>query len=215
MGSGDPTPSRSWLGNRNFLARLWRAAASSDWSLPFCERGESPLSHIPPKTRAANGVRCHQFLARSANRRLHKVARKHGNAGLQTGSAPRSGAKPHIATGEEARGRLGTPTSGRHSLPEAGGVAYRHTPGWFPSRRCPHPRRWRSRARPRFRSVSIAPLAPLCGAVPTGGRPSSPGGGSLACASLRLVAWAPCAMFSVRVAPSATRRALPRLRNAG
>ncbi len=94
------------------------------------------------------------------------MARKHGNAGLQTGSAPRSGAKPHIATGEEARGRLGTPTSGRHSLPEAGGVAYRHTPGWFPSRRCPHPRRWRSRARPRFRSVSIAPLAPLCGAVP-------------------------------------------------
>ena len=85
----------------------------------------------------------------------------------------------------------------------------------FPSRRCPHPRRWRFRARPRFRSVSIAPLAPLRGAVPTGGRPSSPGGGSLACASLRLVAWAPGAMFSVRVAPSATRRALPRLRDAG
>ena len=109
MGSGDPTPSRSWLGNRNFLARLWRAAASSDWSLLFCERGESPLSHIPPKTRAANGVRCHQFFARSARRRARKVARKHGNAGLQTRSAPRSGAKPHIATGEEARGRLGTP----------------------------------------------------------------------------------------------------------
>ena len=33
----------------------------------------------------------------------------------------------------------------------------------FPSRRCPHPRRWRFRARPRFRSVSIAPLAPLAG----------------------------------------------------
>ena len=38
---------------------------------------------------------------------------------------------------------------------------------------------------------------------------------SLACASLRLVTWAPCAMFSVRVAPSATRRALPSMRNAG
>ena len=38
---------------------------------------------------------------------------------------------------------------------------------------------------------------------------------SLACASLRLVAWAPCAMFSVRVAPSATPRALPSMRNAG
>ena len=30
LGSGDPTPSRSWLGNRNSLARLWRATASSD-----------------------------------------------------------------------------------------------------------------------------------------------------------------------------------------
>ena len=103
----------------------------------------------------------------------------------------------------------GTPTSGRHSPPEAGGVAYRRTPGWFPSRRCPHPARWRSRARPRFRSISIAPLAPLCGAVPTRGRRS------LACASLRLLAWASCAMFSVRVALSATRRALPTMRNTG
>ena len=66
----------------------------------------------------------------------------------------------------DGTGRQGTPTSGRHSPPEAGGVAYRHAPGWFLSRRCPHPRRWRFRARPRFRSVSIAPLAPLRGAVP-------------------------------------------------
>ena len=64
------------------------------------------------------------------------------------------------------RSPAGSPVGGRHSLPEAGGVAYRHTPGWFPSRRCPHPRRWRSRARPHFRSVSIAPLAPLRGTVP-------------------------------------------------
>ena len=35
---------------------------------PEGERGESPLSHIPPKTRAANGVRCHQSFARSALR---------------------------------------------------------------------------------------------------------------------------------------------------
>ena len=42
-----------------------------------------------------------------------------------------------------------------------------------------------------------------------------PGAVSLACASFRLVAWAPCAMFSVRVVPSATRRALPSMRNAG
>ena len=36
-------------GNRNSLARLRRAAASSDWELPFCERGAgAPLSHSPP-----------------------------------------------------------------------------------------------------------------------------------------------------------------------
>ena len=94
-----------------------------------------------------------------------------------------------------------SPGGARHSPPEAGGVAYRRTPGWFPSRHCPHPRRWRSRARPRFRSVSIAPLAPLRGTVPTGGRPSSPGGGSLACASLHLVVGrpSPCAASGWRL----------------
>ena len=55
--------------------------------------------------------------------------------------------------------------------------------------------------------LGVLPAARLRRAVPTRGRRS------LACASLRPVAWAPCAMFSVRVAPSATRRALPRLRN--
>ena len=34
--------------------------------------------------------------------------------GLQTGTAARSAARSHIANREEARGRLGTPTSGRH-----------------------------------------------------------------------------------------------------
>ena len=69
-----------------------------------------------------------------------------------------------------------------------GGVAVRHPPGRFPSRRCPHPRRWRSRARPRFCSISIAPLAPLCGAVPARGRRSR------ASASIRLLhgRHAPC-----------------------
>ena len=39
-------------GNRNSLARLRRAAASSDWELPFCERGAgAPLSHSPPRSR--------------------------------------------------------------------------------------------------------------------------------------------------------------------
>ena len=52
LGSGDPTPSRSWLGNRNSLARLRRAAASSDWSLLICERG-GPFHTFPPVTQAA------------------------------------------------------------------------------------------------------------------------------------------------------------------
>ena len=113
----------------------------------------------------------------------------------------------------------GTPTSGRHSPPQAGGVAYRYTPGWFPSRRCPHPRRWRFRARPRFRSVSIAPLAPLRGAVPaptgrTGRRSAQFSRWGLPC--LRVAppgGLGAMRQFSVRVAPSATRRALPSMRN--
>ena len=35
-------------GNRNFLARLRRAAASSDWSLLIVKGGRAPLSHFPP-----------------------------------------------------------------------------------------------------------------------------------------------------------------------
>ena len=54
MGSGNATPSRSWLGNRNSLARRRRrAAASSDWSLLIVKVG-NPLSHFPPKLPAAN-----------------------------------------------------------------------------------------------------------------------------------------------------------------
>ena len=159
-----PEPPGASRRNRNSLARLRRASASSDWSLLFCERGESPLSHIPPKTRAANGVRCRQFFrawltaadtrwrtgkttpppyrhgdaqarerrppvgtarrrraavkdpenevrcrwffSRMANRRRHKVARRQDNA------------DPLPA---RRRAGKGTPTSGRHSPPQAGG----------------------------------------------------------------------------------------------
>ena len=50
-GVGAPFGNRPALraANRNFLARLRRAAASSDSSLFFCERGAgAPLSHFPP-----------------------------------------------------------------------------------------------------------------------------------------------------------------------
>ena len=130
----------------------------------------------------------------------------------------------------ERRAGKGTPTSGRHSPPQAGGGKDPEFGGGSPLGRDPgvqrHPGGWvvhafrcasRSGADQRFRR-SLA-----CGAIRTvevpGGAAFSQqlprGRCSLACASLRLVAWAPCAMFSVRVAPSATPRALPSMRNAG
>ena len=42
------------------------------------------------------------------------TGRREGNAGVHTGTAPRSGAKLHNSQVEKSRGRLGTPTSGRH-----------------------------------------------------------------------------------------------------
>ena len=36
-------------GNRNSLARLWRASASSDFALSFCERGASPPFTLSPR----------------------------------------------------------------------------------------------------------------------------------------------------------------------
>ena len=43
------------------------------------------------------------------------MARRPGNAGAHTGTAPHSGARARNAKREEARGRLGTPTSGQFS----------------------------------------------------------------------------------------------------
>ena len=104
------------------------------------------------------------------------------------------------------------PTGGRRSKPSprflsVGGTPFRSPPA---SGAGPHRENWPAvgvPSRPRASSQSaVRRFARLRRAVPTGDRRS------LACALLRLVAWAPCAMFSVRVAPSATRRALPRLR---
>ena len=52
-GTEPPLPNRPALraGHRNFLARLRRAAASSDASLPSCERGASPPFTHSPRTR--------------------------------------------------------------------------------------------------------------------------------------------------------------------
>ena len=125
-------------------------------------------------------------------------------AGL-TGTPPCQMAPPV----RERRPLASSPGGGRHSPPEAGGVAYRHTPGWFPSRRCPHPRRWRSRV------PAALPLSQHCAA-----RPASRDGADRRSAFPCLRVAPPGGMgamrqFSVRVAPSATRRALPSMRNPG
>ena len=94
--SGNPTPNRSWLGNRNFLARLRRTAASFDFALSICERGVPPFHTFPPVMRAANL----RFAAISFFRLLgapppllRQPEYGRGNAGLQTGTARRRRAK--------------------------------------------------------------------------------------------------------------------------
>ena len=121
----------------------------------------------------------------------------------------REGTTSELGVLPAARLRRAVPTAGRPSSPGGGSLA-------CASFQCTdHAERWDSRREGTTSELGVLPAARLRRAVPTAGRPSSPGGGSLACASFRLVAWAPCAMFSVRVAPSATRRALPSMRNAG
>ena len=66
-----------------------------------------------------------------------------------------------------------------------------------------HAERWDFRRERTTSQLGVLPAARLRRAVPTRGRRS------LACASLRLVAWAPCASSASAWPPSATRRALP------
>ena len=129
--------------------------------------------------------------------------RPHGNAanspggGLQTGTADRRAAKPHAAARAEARGRLGTPTSGRHSGPQGRGrfLAVRlygaqargpqRCERYLPLQFTDHPKRWDSRRERATSELGVLPAARLRRAVPTGGRRS------LACASLCMVAYRP------------------------
>ena len=108
MGSGNPTPSRSWLGNRNFLARLRRATASSDSWFCFCERGAgAPLSHFPPGHAGSEQVRCHCFLrARPSATRSHSTQareRRPVTVKMQTCGNP-----------DHPDGARGAPVSDRH-----------------------------------------------------------------------------------------------------
>ena len=162
-----PLPNRPALRatNRNSLARLRRAAASSDSYLPFCERGAvAPLSHIPPGHAGSerSSLPLSSLVQHSAARVQSKLPCAPGSAGLQTGIAARRAAKLTLprslkfrrsSRGPCAKGAVaplshippisrsangvrcrqfsacapgwcegqGTPTSGRHSPPQAGG----------------------------------------------------------------------------------------------
>ena len=70
--------------------------------------------------------------AAGGRRRVSPTEKNRGN-GLErrspAGTARRRRAESRIAHREESRERLGTPASGRHSPPKAGGVAYTREPG--------------------------------------------------------------------------------------
>ena len=120
LGSANPTPSPSWLGNRKSLR-------DSRFELFDCERGAvAPFHTFPPVRRAANGVRCHLFFAYGSTR---VVAQRPGNTDLLVDTARRTRAEARTA--DQVRwgtggGKLvppsakkrgdgyGTPTSGRH-----------------------------------------------------------------------------------------------------
>ena len=53
LGPGNPASNRSWLGNRNSLAR-WRALRRVPICRCFFVKGGNPLSRFPPKSPAAN-----------------------------------------------------------------------------------------------------------------------------------------------------------------
>ena len=111
------------------------------------------------------------------------MARWPGNAGVHTGTAPRSGARRRNANREEARGRLGTPTSGRHAR-ERETSADDAALGQLEFR-TPFQSRMAQRCTPRICAVTLgpvcamgdsstAPFARLGRAVPAGGRRSKP-----------------------------------------
>ena len=111
------------------------------------------------------------------------MARWSGNAGVHTGTAPRSGARRRNANREEARGRLGTPTSGRHAR-ERETSADDAALGQLEFR-TPFQSRMAQRCTPRICAVTLgpvcamgdsstAPFARLGRAVPAGGRCSKP-----------------------------------------
>ncbi len=95
---------------------------------PMVKKRGDGLERRPPagtarRRRAESRIATSRHDSHSARPQRVQWSRPQGNAGqssrwrLHAGTAARRAAKPRTADGEEARGRLGTPASGRHSPP--------------------------------------------------------------------------------------------------
>ena len=108
MESGDPNPSRSWLGNRNSLAR-WRALRRVPIQCClFVKGGRAPLSHFPPGQAGSEPeVRCQFFFRACRYAVFPEVHRGTGAPGSHRhrGRRPRNSPAPISVEGGRARER--------------------------------------------------------------------------------------------------------------
>ena len=149
-------------GNRNSLARLRRAAASSDWSLLIVKGGVFPLSHFPPNTRAANGVRCRLFSCSfSPQGRELRTADREKARGTAWNADLRSAQRPAGPRAVQCR----PPSWG-------GGTGPAARERCLPLQCTDHAERWDSRREGATSELRVLPAARLRRAVPTRGRRS-------------------------------------------
>ena len=136
LGVAPRFPNRPALraGNRNSLARRRRAAASSDLSLPICERGSSPFHTFPPISWAANGVRRHQFLRAERCADPPEGQRVRGAPVFTPASLPERGrnrSRPmHSERGRAGERRpLASSPGGAGTVPRRGETCHSHRAG--------------------------------------------------------------------------------------
>ena len=96
-------------GSAGMHRRSNAAWVSPQAASPLAARGAGKARGRSAAWRAGSGTG-----SRAGVLSVGEVARRPGNAGVHTGTAARRAARSRIANREEARGRLGTPASGRH-----------------------------------------------------------------------------------------------------
>ena len=150
-------------GNRNSLARLRRAAASSDWSLLSCERGNFPPFTLSPEHAGSERSSLPVvFLLvqpagpRTAYRRPRKSAGTAWNADLRSAQRP---AGPRAVQCRPPSWGGGTGPAARERC--------------LPLQCTDHAERWDSRREGATSELRVLPAARLRRAVPTRGRQSS------------------------------------------